>query len=139
MSDQPFFMRHAAVIEYVGLPVIPFYRALGFTRVVAREHPEPGYISILTGGRFSSVEILKLANGHGQIMEVISVPTELVNSPSQMSHIAVTVAGCQAAVKELTSLGGQVIGGPVKSPDGPFVVAYVRDASGNLVEVVEPI
>ena len=51
--------------------------------------------------------------------------------------MALSVEDCPSLVEELVREGASVTGGPIRSPSGPYVVAYVRDPSGNLVELVQ--
>lgn len=135
--DSPGTLRHAAVIEYLRTPVAWFYAELGFDTLMANEIPDVEYMSALTGGGLARVSISKYANASGALIEIISVPLGLPSSPPNWNHIAVSVGDCAATVESLASGGGTVVGGPVHSTSGPYLVAYVRDPSGNLVELVE--
>lgn len=135
--DEPGSFRHAAVIEYDGAPVRWFYRRIGFDVCTAVELPDPNYMATLSGGGMRNVEIRKYANRQGSLVEVISLPQSRGEATSSWSHVAVTVEDCASIVLELTRNGASVVGGPLKSPSGPYLVAYVRDPSGNLVELVQ--
>lgn len=135
--DKPGTLRHAAVIEYSDAPIAWFYRKLGFSTCVATEEPEHEYIKELSGGAWSQVSINKFANGRGSIMEIISLPYPRRHSTMAWNHVAISVEDCHSLVRELVKEGATVTGGPIRSPSGPYVVAYVRDPSGNLVELVQ--
>lgn len=135
--DEPGTMRHTAVIEYLNAPIIWFYAELGFDTLVAEEIPDSDYMTTLSGGELSNISIGKYANTQGSIVEVISIPSERPPNPPAWSHIAVSVHNCAAMVESLVTRGGSLVGGPVESTSGPYVVAYVRDPSGNLVELVQ--
>ena len=130
-------VRHVAVLEFPDRKVGDFYKILGFDEVVHREDPPREYIEALTGGNLADLKIRKVANRHNQILEILSLPYVNVLTSGPWNHFAVTVTDCNLIIEQLTLADGFVVGGPVASPDGPFLVAYVRDASGNLVEIVE--
>ena len=132
-------LRHAAVIQFRGAPVEDFYFSLGFITCTAREEPSPRYMAALTGGKVTCASIAKFANQFGSVIEIITIEAESVERVAIWNHIAITVFDCAAKIRELENVGGVRIGGPVQSPDGPYIVAYVRDASGNLVELVQPL
>ena len=135
--DDPGTLRHAAVIEYCDAPIAWFYRSLGFDTCTALETPEVGYIEELSGGVWSQVAISKLANSYGSVIEIISLPSRRVLSTLAWNHVAISVEDCQSLVDELVDGGATVTGGPIRSPSGPYIVAYVRDPSWNLVELVQ--
>ena len=138
-KDELGSFRHAAVIQFRGAPVEDFYFSLGFVTCTAREEPSPGYMAALTGGEVTRATIAKFVNQSGSVIEIVTLETESVKRVAMWNHIAITVAECAAKIRELEDVGGVLIGGPVQSPDGPYIVAYVRDASGNLVELVQPL
>lgn len=135
--DKPGTLRHAAVIEYLKAPVSWFYAELGFNKRVTDEVPDIGYMTALSGGSLGSVFISKYANEQGSIIEVISFPSAPPPTPPPWNHVAVSVRNCAEMVDSLVTGGGTLVGGPVQSPSGPYLVAYVRDPSGNLVELVQ--
>lgn len=135
--DDPGTLRHAAVIEYDGAPVAWFYARLGFDVCKAVEIPDPEYMEKLSGGAMRDVAIRKYANRQGSLVEVISLPQPRPTSVTSWNHVAVSVEDCASLVRELTEKGAAVVGGPVRSTSGPYMVAYVRDPSGNLVELVQ--
>lgn len=130
-------VRHVAVLEFPDRKVDNFYKVLGFDEVVHREDPPREYIEALTGGNLADLKIRKVANRHNQILEILSLPSVNIPTGGAWNHFAISVADCNLTIEQLTLADGVVVGGPVASPDGPFLVAYVRDASGNLVELVE--
>lgn len=130
-------MRHTAVIELLEAPVAWFYAALGFDQCVAVEAPDSTYMAALSGGVLRDVAIKKYANAQGSVIEVITVPSSVPLSPSPWNHIAVSVGNCFETVDALVAGGGTLIGGPLPSPTGPYLVAYLRDPSDNLVELVQ--
>ena len=135
--DEPGTLRHAAVIEYCDAHIAWFYRTLGFKACTATEQPDTGYIEQLSGGAWSQVSISKYSNSYGSVVEIISLPSRRPVFVEVWNHIAISVEDCQASVSELVDQGATVTGGPIRSPSGPFIVAYVRDPSGNLVELVQ--
>lgn len=135
--DSQGFLRHAAVIEYSNAPIAWFYTRLGFSQCVATEEPETEYIRELSGGEWSDVSIMKFTNSYGSVIEIISLPSPRTDSIVSWSHVAISVEDCQSLVNELVAAGAALVGGPIRSPSGPYVVAYVRDPSGNLVEIVQ--
>lgn len=134
--DEPGTLRHVAVIEFADAPIAWFYERLGFDSCVATEVPEESYLRALTGDQLSSASIKKFSNGRGGLIEVISVPDRL-SASLVWNHIAISVSDCSGSVRELTEGGASLVGGPICSPSGPYKVAYIRDPSGNLVELVE--
>lgn len=114
-----------------------FYAELGFDKHVADEVPDVEYMTMLSGGGLAHVSISKYANEQGSLIEVISVPSALPSTPPPWNHVAVSVGDCAATVEALVAGGGSLVGGPVQSTSGPYLVAYVRDPSGNLVELVQ--
>ena len=135
--DEPGTFRHAAVIEYRDAPITWFYERIGFDVCKANETPDPEYIEALSGGEFRNVSIRKYSNRYGSMIEVISLPRSRVTSTASWNHVAVSVEDCESLVAELSDKGAIVVGGPVRSTSGPYLVAYVRDPSNNLVELVQ--
>lgn len=135
--DSPGTFRHAAVIEYRDSPVSWFYSELGFDTLISSEIPDIEYMGALSGGALSSVSISKYENPQGSLIEVISVPFAAPSNCLPWNHVAISVGDCAAITESLVRGGGSLVGGPVQSTSGPYLVAYVRDPSGNLVELVQ--
>ena len=134
--DDPGFLRHAAVIEFADAPIAWFYESLGFSSRSRVEIPNEDYIATLSGGAIKRASIRKYANAWGSLIEIISLPVMREGSVS-WNHVAVSVGDCDRVVDQVVREGALLVGGPVRSTSGPYVVAYVRDPSGNLVELVQ--
>jgi len=134
-------LRHHAVIGLSGKVLRDFYEYFGFTHLVVEEIPDASYIQALTGGAWSSALIIKLKNYDGHVLEIIE-PEGLsaandFSTVTSWAHIAIAVTNCDQATQRVVEMGGSQVGGPISNPDSPYRVAYVRDPSGNLIELVE--
>ena len=134
-------VRHFGITVDDAQAALMFYGFFGFKHQGTVEIPDSKYIANLSNGHWQSALIYKLKDIQGQTLEIIELEAKQNSLPrqqlTQWSHIAFTVDNCAKAVLELESLGGECIGGPVQNPDAPFYVAYIRDPSGNLIEIVE--
>jgi catechol 2,3-dioxygenase-like lactoylglutathione lyase family enzyme len=131
-------IRHVAVIDTPNIRVKDFYRALGFNHSLVVEHPDAEYIRALTGEAFCDFRVEKLSNDLGFVVEIVTIGDAHFLLNRCWSHFALTVVSLERTLAHTDTYGGEVVGGPIRSPDGPFVVAYIRDPAGNLVELVEP-
>ena len=135
--DRPGTLRHVAVIEYCDAPIAWIYQRLGFRNCTSIEVPETAYISELSGGAWSEIRISKYANEYGSQVEIVSLPLPRGPERGNWNHIAVSVDDCSVLVADLVRGGAILTGGPVRSSSGPYLVAYLRDPSGNLIELVQ--
>jgi catechol 2,3-dioxygenase-like lactoylglutathione lyase family enzyme len=134
-------LRHHAVVGLSGRTLRSFYEYFGFTHFVVEEIPDTSYIQALTGGAWSSAVVVKLKNDDGDVLEIIE-PKGLTaakdfSTVTGWGHIAIAVINCDQATQRVVEMGGTKVGVPITNPDSPYRVAYVRDPSGNLIELVE--
>ena len=133
-------VRHHAVVVADLDAARDFYGVLGFRRLHFLGAANESFVRQLSGKAWLSLDVCKLANEHGDVVECLRPIESEVSAISvgcSWSHIALTVSNCEEAIEELCELGATRVGGPVRDPDAPFRVSYLRDPWGNLIEIVE--
>ncbi len=137
------YVRHFGIIGNNLDEMEIFYRELGFT-FHNREMCIGKYIEELSGKNWSSAEIIKLKNNENVILELICPTwvdlTKINFQSTSWSHIAITVHDdLNSKINKLKALGAVIQGGPVLSPNGPYMVCYLRDPWNNLIELTNPL
>lgn len=127
-------MKFAYTILYVPdvVPAIEFYeRAFGFERGFVHESGEYGELQ--TGPTTLSFASLTLANSNfkGGV-----TPSDPQRTPAAF-EVAFSTNDVAAAFARATAAGAIPVSPPKQKPWGQ-TVAYVRDLSGNLVELCTP-
>jgi len=124
-------LRHVGIVVRDVATCREFYYKLGFTH--ARCSYERGnFIEKALHVKNVEIEIVKLSNTDGDIIELLRVNTSQhgvvkhsrIISPG-ISHIALTVSEIDP------------VHNPQTSPDGKVKVAFISDPEGNMIELVE--
>ena len=112
---------------------------------IAHEGIEDGeYIEKLLGNKSLSIEVCKLKNADGTMIELIKSSKEDYQDSHSVNvtsagclHIAFTVSDLEKLYKRLKSDGISFISEPLLSPDGNVHVCFCRDPEGNYLELVQ--
>lgn len=116
-----------------------------FGMEIAHEGIEDGeYIEKLLGKKKLSIEVCKLKNSDGTMIELIKSNRDNIKEAHSESvinvgcmHIAFTVNNLEQLYKKLKYNGESFISEPLLSPDGKVHVCFCKDPEGNYLELVQ--
>ena len=130
-------MKEITRINHVGLRVSSlqqsreFYEKLGFEFIVGPIGPEP--VAIMEHPSGVNINFVLNASDSTPLNHLMDVPEKHTG----FTHIALEVTDLGAVQAQLKSIGYEVTGGPITTPEGAQFI-FIRDPDKNVIEFHQP-